>query len=130
MTKKVIVEWIKEVRKENRKRAYTIKSREELYNEACAFAINKFEYGDHPYGHGAHGECIAGERDYKFKELLKVEKRKARDFLALPESELEKLYQEHPNLKWQLERAKVDILQDDEPVFTDLSGVANELRGV
>ena len=81
MTKKILVEFLKEVRKKNDERCYTIKSREELYNEACAFAINKFEYGDHLYGYGAHGECIVGERDYKFQELLKFEKRKARDFL-------------------------------------------------
>ena len=127
LSKKMLVAFVKEVRN----KMCALKSREELYNEACAFAINKFEYGDHPYGHGANGECIVGDRDYEFRRLLEAEKRKVRQLLELPESELEKLYKKYPNLKVQLERAKTDILKDPEPMIIAINGINTEmLRGV
>ena len=127
LSKKMLVAFLKEMKNE----MCTLKSRKELYNEASAFAIDKFEYGDHLYGYGLHGECIASDRDREFKQLLEAEKIKVRRLLNLPESALEKLYQEYPNLKWQLERAKKDILKDPESMIIAINGINTEmLRGV
>ena len=127
LSKKTLIAFLKEVKN----KMCTLKSREELYNEASAFAIDKFEYGDHLYGYGLRGECIVSDRDREFKQLLEAEKIKVRRLLNLPESVLEKLYQEYPNLKWQLERAKKDILKDPEMMITAINGINTEmLRGV